>query len=149
MQKIIIIIGLPGSGKSTYISLNEEFKGAIVCDDYHKSSYKRSREFIDSIYFEDLKKGLIAGKDVVISDIAFCKPDRLDKITQNIQSLLSELEIKATLECRYFENNPKACIDNIFRRNRTDRVQQEIDFINKTSSDYNVPDKAILIPVYK
>ncbi|MES2930753.1 MAG: hypothetical protein V4665_03135 [Patescibacteria group bacterium] len=149
MQKITIIIGLPGSGKSTYISSNEEFRNSVICDDYHKSSYKKSREFIDSIYFEDLKKGLLGGKNIVISDIAFCKSDRLNKITENIMNLIAELEIKAHIEYRYFENDPYACIDNILRRNRVERVEREIEFINMMSSQYHIPEDAIMIPVYK
>ncbi len=42
MQKVLFIIGLPGSGKSTYLEeRREEFGDALVCDDYYKSATVR------------------------------------------------------------------------------------------------------------
>ena len=75
MQTITIITGLPWSWKSTYILNNKCFSEAVICDDYHKSSINHSREFNDSVYFPDLKKALIQGKDVVLADIAWCKKE--------------------------------------------------------------------------
>ncbi|MGV8162404.1 MAG: GNAT family N-acetyltransferase [Candidatus Nanoarchaeia archaeon] len=148
MLKIIIIIGLPGSGKSVYIGTNKEFQGAVICDDYHKSSYKHSHKFEDSIYFNDLKEGLKQGKNIVISDIAFCKTERLNQIITQMRELLKTSGIDASIECRYFENNPQACEENVLQRNRKDRIKQEIDFIRDASKEYHVPQNTPTIPVY-
>lgn len=148
MQKITIIIGLPWSWKSTYISNNSWFSKAIICDDYHKSSMNHSREFNDSIYFSDIKHGLIQKKDLVLADIAWCKKERLEAIINAISSLLDELQTEATIEYLYFENNPSACKANIIHRNRSERVERELEFIDSFSSLYHIPLNAVTIPIY-
>jgi predicted kinase len=92
MQTINIIIGLPGSGKTTYIKNTfEGFDDVVICDDYHKSSYNRSHEFTDSIYYQDLEQALKNGKNVVISDIAWCRLERKVLLEENIQKILKKL----------------------------------------------------------
>ena len=149
MQTITIITGLPWSWKSTYILNNKCFSEAVICDDYHKSSINHSREFNDSVYFPDLKKALIQGKDVVLADIAWCKKERLSSLVSGINELLDQLNITANIEYNYFENNPSACKNNILRRNRSERVKRELEFVDNFSVLYSIPLDAKTIPVYQ
>lgn len=148
MQRITIIIGLPGSGKTTYIENNPDFKDTFICDDYHKSGAEQiSKEFIGSVYYQDLISALCDGKDVVLSDIAYCKQDRLDETVSALSSELQTLEIEAKIGYVYFENNPQACKKNVMSRNR--RVQRELDYIDKVSQYYCIPPDHIPIPVFE
>lgn len=154
MQKIILIIGLPGSGKTMYLAKHKNsFGNAFICDDYHKSAGSTTvdgfRTLEKSAYYEDLQKALQEGKNVVISDITYCKEDCLREIEEDISHLLSESSIQAEIERRYFENDPNACIANIFRRARNGRVEWELQFVKKTTLQYKVPTNAQVIPVYK
>lgn len=150
MQKITILIGLPGSGKSTYILNNKEtLKNTVVCDDYHKSLEIKghSRLFKDSIYFNDLRKGLAEGKNVLIADIGYCKQERLEQIKKDIEAILADLNIKAVTKCVYFENNPEKCKQNIIHRDRNDRVKRELEYVDTFSSVYYIPEGEKVISI--
>ncbi|MFA6586226.1 MAG: AAA family ATPase [Candidatus Paceibacterota bacterium] len=149
MQTITIIIGLPGSGKTTYIKNNsEEFKNAVICDDYHKSSYKKSHEFKDSIYYQDLLTALKDGKDVVLTDIVWCKSERLKILEENVKEVLEKLEMKAKINYIYFENNREACKKNVLQRNRSkEKVEREIELIDAWSPQYVIPQNALIVPI--
>ncbi|MFZ2072361.1 MAG: AAA family ATPase [Minisyncoccia bacterium] len=148
MQKITIIVGLPGSGKTTYIENNKNnFKNAVICDDYHKSSYNHSHNFEDSVYYEDLKRTLKSGEDAVLSDIAWCKTERREILEKNIKNILEDIKINAEIIFIYFENNPEACKKNVLKRNRNGRMEREMQFIDEVSAQYTIPDNAIIIPI--
>ena len=150
MQKIIVIIGLPGSGKTTYLKDHEkEFGDALICDDYYKSAPGRIVECRGSAYYPDLKKALENGRNVVIADIVFCEDEMRKEMQDGIAALLADLDIDASVEYRFFENNPEACIANILQRNRTERVGSELKFIVEHRDSYRIPDGATTLPVYR
>jgi len=150
MQSIIIITGFPGSGKSTYLKTHEsEFGDAFICDDYYKSAPGRIVQFDGSIYFDGVRNALMNGRNVVIADIVFCEDDLRIEMQEGIARLIEELGIKAGVEYRYFENNPEACIANILLRNRKERVEGEIKFIQNHRDSYHIPDGAVILPVYR
>ena len=148
MQTITIIIGLPGSGKTTYIKNNsEKFRNAVICDDYDKSTdaRKHSHDFKSSIYYQDLKNALLNNKDVVLTDISWCRKEMREALKDNLEKMLKEFKINAQINFIYFENNPEACKKNILKRNREDRTEREIELIDRLSSLYVIPDKFIPI----
>ncbi|MDB5260482.1 MAG: hypothetical protein JWN37_713 [Candidatus Nomurabacteria bacterium] len=153
MQKIIIIVGMPGSGKTTYLETHkEEFGNALICDDYYRSATSRPRISLScegSAYYEDIKEALLVGKSIVIADILFCKDEYRNEIEQGIKKLISELNIEVSIEYRFFENNPAACIANIMRRNRPERVEKELEFIEEVRNEYKIPEEVAILPIYK
>lgn len=146
MQKTTFLIGLPGSGKTTYLAQRKEFFGdALICDDYRKSG---GSEFAQSLYYEDLIEALSGGRDVVIADIAYCRKERLEEAVAEVRQLARRLGIRLKVEYLYFENDPEACKENILRRGRAKRVARELAFVDRTSSVYEIPPSAKALPVY-
>ncbi len=150
MQKITIITGLPGSGKSTYLKNHkEEFGSALICDDYYKSAPGRTVEFNGSAYYQDLRDTLKEGKNVVIADIVFCEDELRREMQDGISKLILELNVDVEVEYRFFENNPEACVANILRRGRPERIESELKFIAEHKDTYHIPEGAIVLPIYQ
>ena len=150
MPKITIIIGLPGSGKTMYLKDNaEKFRDFFICDDYHKSGYKKSKCFEDSLFYDDMQKALKEGKNVALTDIAYCKTERLKNAEEGIKKIAKELNLKIKTEYLYFENDPETCKQNILRRNRANRIFRELKYIDETSKQYAIPKGVKIFPVFR
>lgn len=133
---LTIIVGLPGSGKSTYIkALVEADSHLSVYDDYQGEAYDNDSDPRLSKHFGPLVSDLKRAKSVVVSDIRYCVPHELNVFLGAVLSVAPDVRI----ELKYFENNPEACEKNILARNREDRVEKELELLEKLSSGYVVP----------
>ena len=77
-----------------------------------------------------------------MSDIRYCLEPELKKLLSAITDVIPQVEIE--LHC--FENNPKACIENIKRERPPERVERELKLIAELSSKYKIT-KAKVIKV--
>lgn len=110
--EIILLIGLPGSGKTTMINKlqGESGEGCIVYDDWMMwTSNKDKSEFTADVHYNELVENLNNFKDIIISCIKFCDHKFLTKTEYYLQSQFPNLEIKRI----YFENSLKNSISNI------------------------------------
>ena len=143
MPKLIIVIGLPGSGKSYYIKKllgDKKIEPEYVYDDFHANAHNDSSKVTASRYFHSLIEGLKNGKNCLVSDIAFCKNERMEALKNTI---VEPCEIE--LHC--FENNPTQCKKNIAIRAR-ESANTEMSLVNSLTCEYQIPEGAKLIPVY-
>jgi hypothetical protein len=133
MTKLIIVIGLPGSGKTHYLDeLKTQKKIVGYYDDYQKKSYGNYRCPVMSRHYGPLLKG---GKSMAISDIIYTNEDDLDSVVISVTRELPEVSV----ELHYFENNPNKAIINITERAREKYVEKEIAFVKENSPGYIVP----------
>ena len=109
-MKALVIVGLPASGKSTYIETIQHLYNAVY----------------DDIYCEIEK---ISYDSIIISHPDFCK----DNIRGEVKR---RLETKGySVEFLFFANNPKQCLKNAKRRENKD-----VDgYIRYLSGFYNPP----------
>ncbi len=126
MNKLILVIGLPGSGKSHYLrQLKEDEQIDEYYDDYQKDAFGESPNPYLSKNYGELLARLINEETVAIADIQYCEQDKLDAVLESIKHVLPNIEY----DLRYFENNPEKAIANILHRDRDQRVDNEITFI--------------------
>lgn len=109
-SRITVIVGLPGSGKSHLISDMEDARaGLIVADDFHSCSRNDSPLPEASRYADDIVAALLDGRDVVLSDIAFCDEHRRLALAAWLDTLVP----RPAASWIFFDNDLEQCLVNI------------------------------------
>lgn len=139
--KVIVIIGLPGSGKTTLVeTLRKNISNCIIYDDFQ--------------IYEAMNN--IGKTNMIISDGGIIeKPNtflnRIKELCEEKNSILEEM---------YFENNPKSCEVNILKRweKMSEEEKRKEQHKNPNillkqmwwySSKYKIPENKKIIPVFK
>lgn len=146
MPKLIVVTGLPGSGKSFYISYlveNGEVEKVCAFDDFHACAHSDSSAIEDSRYFSGLIACLREGKDCVVTDIKFCSKDHRERLLTTMKKKSCNFEF----DLRCFENKPEICKQNVRNRNRKS-VKKETSLIDEYAASYEIPSGATILAVW-
>lgn len=122
MGKILLIIGLPGSGKTTYVEKNRLHEKYTIFD-----------EFIHSLERGWVTKALRDGKDLCLIDALLCRPNTFN----GIMKLFKDHQVEIIV----FENAPEQCLKN--KPHMTMKIKEFSKVYNP--KDYNV---LMVKPVY-
>lgn len=135
MTKVTMLVGLPGSGKTTYAKAN--LNGAVLFDDPSASpkGIEALRKHIQEV-----------GGDIVVTDVYSVK--------REVRALAYEKLLGwgvDQIDWIFFENDPDACIANIKRRNQEEPRFRLIPdgYVREASRQYEIPEACIVIPVYR
>jgi len=143
MAKLIVVVGMPGSGKSLYIRKLQPQCPGVCAHDYMEKSHGHSPRFTDSRLYNDLVRALREGKSSLIADIEYCDTWRRVEVESVITRDVPGVEI----EWHFFENDPAKCEENVERRNRP-KAEEEKRKIRELSRKYQIPREARIIPVW-
>jgi hypothetical protein len=143
MAKLVVVVGMPGSGKSHYIKEQESHFPGVCAEDYMVNSHENSARFSDSQHYACLVCALREGKDSLIADIEYCDTWRRVEVEEVIRRDVPGVVI----EWRFFENNPAMCEVNAESRARPN-VAEEKRKIWDLSRKYQIPPGATTIPVW-
>jgi tRNA uridine 5-carbamoylmethylation protein Kti12 len=130
MTKVLLVIGLPCSGKTHFLS-NLEKNGWEIVDD--------PRNFAS-----DVQSVITRFQSVAIADCHLCNPNVLDRA----RKLLMESDPSVIIEEVYFSNNPTQCIKNSKERVANGDDRQVEKYIHILSRIYQIPKTATVLPVY-
>jgi tRNA uridine 5-carbamoylmethylation protein Kti12 len=118
---LVIIIGLPASGKTTYYENNYKFKNFKIHDDFISSFY-------DGFLIEDLLNGF----DVCITEPRLCNYERFIKFMEIFKKVIDKKEITVII----FKNDKNNCLINSKKRNETAKttkvVERTIEFYSNS-----------------
>lgn len=132
--EIIIVVGLPGSGKTTYVQNTYNQDNILIIDDFNNNQAKIC----------ELKK--YHEKLVIIDPLLCLSFINKEKVEEMFQKLV-EKDFLANFSWHVFENNLESCLENI--KNRDDRVISK-GFVIDLSREYNpLKYSQFLLPVYK
>ncbi|MCI0330701.1 MAG: ATP-binding protein [candidate division Zixibacteria bacterium] len=137
MVKLLIVVGLPGSGKSTFIEnrlSKGEFPGTYF-DEFMANAIDDVHEFKQSRHYGILIKQLQGGQNCVIADISFCLKGKRDEAVEAIR----EKVVAVDIQWKFFENSPAKCIKNVLRSG-SPAMANKIYYINLFSGKYRIPD---------
>ena len=117
MNKVIIIAGLPGSGKTTLISSFTKTQEYKLHHDWGRD-FKINNEgevldhFTEDDRFDTLINQISNGKDIIIEGSSFCNHRFLCEAEYHLNVRFPNIKI----EKYYFENNPQDAIANVLYR---------------------------------
>lgn len=131
-MKILLVVGLPASGKTRFAQECAQREGLEFLDD--PPAGFPLREFIRR-----------SVRGVVIADPHLC----CSKVRDTALELFQEECPVATIEFVYFENDPAACLDNMRRRQAAGDARKVEDMIRITSRHYKIPSGALILPVWR
>ena len=132
IRKICLLVGLPGSGKTTIgTQLTNKYKleqkDVVFIDDIGKITGNA-----EELLIEIDKKNTY---DVlIISDVFFCQKEILKKAIQ----LLIKLFPSYMIECLFFENNIKKCLNNVKKRSEQGDDRKVDELIKQLSKKYEI-----------
>lgn len=145
--RLIIIAGLPGAGKTTYLQQLKKL-GEVdwFYDDFQDRSFGKSPDPRHSRYYGSLIKHLKHQKTIAVADIRYCVPSNVHQLLAVIRAKLPLQD--AAIELRYFQNDPKACLANAqVRASLTTRdFSYETELINDYTRRYVVLAKFVRQP---
>ncbi len=146
MATLVLIAGLPGSGKSRLIDeiVTTTSKIGLIAPDFMKASINDSPRIKDSRHFAGMLADLEAGHDCIIADIEFCRQSKREELEQ----ALVASGVQAALRWIFFANDPAACKRNATTRNR-ESLSEELATIDTLSAVYTIPPDAETRPVWK
>ena len=145
-QKLTIVIGLPGSGKTTWLNECHKSADGTVFDDFHARARGDSGEFEASRCFDTLRDKLSAGFSCVIADIAYCRTERLERAERAIRSLAEHLGIEIEIERIFFSNDPQSCRHNVVHRYALEPSRcylNELQTIDELTLEYDAPPNSL------
>jgi hypothetical protein len=147
MSKITMIVGLPGSGKTTYAK-------ELLCGKWATKLFDDPS--VDEKGIEALRLYVRNGSNAIVTDVYCITPDvralAVEKMRSWSQDEWNRHSLyKIEIEWIFFANDPEACIANIKRRNQENPNFRLIPdgLVREASRHYVIPDGATVIPVYK
>jgi guanylate kinase len=134
MSKLIMIVGLPCSGKTTYINKYFVDKNYIIFDDMIKEKGNTKEAVIEA---------LNKNNNVVVADPYLVMQDIRTAAKHSIQSKVKDVKIFWI----YFENNLTKCLKNLERRIKKGDNRKVKEFIKSLSKEYTIPSKVKIITI--
>jgi hypothetical protein len=142
-HQLILLGGLPGSGKSFYMAALVE-RGWKQFDDFQSNAPSDSTDFRDSRQFADLVTALEAGQRCVVADIRVIHLPYRESALRALTSAIRAV----TLQFQIFENRPEICSRNV-ERDPDRRLEERLCAIRHWSNYHSIPSGAVLLKVWR
>ena len=143
IMPITFVVGLPGSGKSTWIEQQAQGTDALVIHDFKARSHNDDPAFHSSRHLPELIAAVESGRNSFIADIDFCRTASRNEAAAFLARAFPGVKVQWV----FFEKNVAACQANA-RRDIDRRAQDRLAKIAEFGPQYQIPEGVILVPVW-
>jgi hypothetical protein len=129
-----LIMGLPASGKSTYMAAAARSRpGPVVVIDDPKD------------FYADVVFRIVPGAMHLIADCHLCIPE----VRKSAEVRLRGAELMCEFRYTYFSNEPEQCLKNLAARMAAGDLRTAESMIRQLSPLYVIPEGVVVIPVWR
>jgi len=128
-MKIILVIGLPCSGKTHLAEQRANEFRAILLDDASKKFTKDEMKFKILLGYQE-------DRDVILTDPYFCR----ENTRRNFRDWVHEFDIPVKVEYIFFENDADKCLNNMRHRMAQGDDRKVEGAIRTMTRTYEIPD---------
>lgn len=128
MVRVILLVGLCGSGKSHWASTHGP-PGCIYFDD---SASK----------YPALRQALLSGTDCIVEEVSLCRAEHRDYV----MALLSDVP-DLDIQWVYFENDLDSANHNVTHRTNKGNARQHRIYNERLHIDYSIPPGVVALPI--
>jgi hypothetical protein len=132
--KLTFVIGLCGSGKTYHSEQLAKETGAELFEGLVEKQQTDLPRLLQC---------LKDGKDCVVEEISFCRPDNREFITR----LLSQKVPDAQIEWICIENDLEAANWNVTHRTNKGEADRHMEINGRVHQQYSYPDDCTLLPI--
>lgn len=141
---LILLGGLPGSGKSMYVE-SLRTKGYTVFDDFQKQSIGDLGSFFWSRHYSDLVRNLREGRQCIVADVRLVTVGYRDDTLRTLKAEIPDL----VTEFRLFELNRLQCVQNINNSPEPPAASLRLETLREYLPQYSLPEGICPIPVWR
>ena len=138
---LMLVVGLPGSGKSTWCKAVAAQTGALYIDDF--KSRAPDLVFVNALKLPQLTRTIADGQRCIVSDIDFTRTEARSEAHRFLARRFPELRPAWV----YFENNPDQCRANVLA-DVSRKPENRLREINARWAAYRIPTGAFTRPVW-
>ncbi len=134
MKELILIIGLPGSGKTTYVRSHfSDNSRYVVFDDANAIPALNSDTSAETSDFPNIVREMQVGrKSIVVCSIDFCRKEIFREALAALKKWNDDKSLGYNMRCLFFENSAEKC-----RRNTEREMNSRYKMIRKYESLYD------------
>src|SRR5688500_2882185 len=111
---VYLVAGLPGSGKTTFLTRRARELRAKLFDDYHAYAFGNLGELYYSRHFAELVTLLEQRITCIVADVIYCKTQKRAECELVLRKVLPQIEIRWW----FFESDAAQCRLNVNLRDR-------------------------------
>ncbi len=137
--KVILLIGLPGSGKTTWGKAFLQANPQVVFVDDMSMLTNNAKDYLAKI------KTNSENSTLIIADVHFCQGN----IRKTAEHTIKEVFPTASLEMIFFENNPEKCLNNIQTRMTKGDTRLVTEMVRQLSKVYFIPENQTCLKIYQ
>jgi hypothetical protein len=138
---LMLVVGLPGSGKSTWCRAVASRTGALLIDDF--KSHAPDLVFRNALKLPDLVEAVAADHPCIVADIDFTRADARTDAAGWLASRFPQIEPLWV----FFANDPERCRANVLA-DTSRNTQARLRELDARTPAYKIPPNARVLPVW-